>query len=82
MQPNSKNISFHFKKSNTMLIIDVKDSENIDKALKKYKKKFEKAGILKQLRKRKQFTKPSIIRRTEVLKAVYVEHTYRNVKED
>jgi small subunit ribosomal protein S21 len=65
-----------------MLIIDVKDSENIDKALKKYKKKFEKAGILKQLRKRKQFTKPSIIRRTEVLKAVYVEHTYRNVKED
>ncbi len=82
MQPNLKKYSFHFKKSNTMLIIDVKDSENIDKALKKYKKKFEKAGILKQLRKRKQFTKPSIIRRTEVLKAVYVEHTYRNVKED
>lgn len=65
-----------------MLIIDVKESENIDKALKKYKKKYEKAGILKQLRKRKAFSKPSVDRRMEVLKAVYVEHTYRNVKED
>jgi small subunit ribosomal protein S21 len=65
-----------------MLIIDVKDSENIDKALKKYKKKYERSGVLKQLRARKQFTKPSITRRMEVLKAVYVEHTYRNVKED
>ena len=54
-----------------MLIIDGKDCENIDKALKKYKKKYEKARILMQLRKRKQFTKPSIVRRTEVLKAVY-----------
>ncbi len=65
-----------------MLIIDVRESENIDKALKKYKKKFEKARILKQLRKRKQFDKPSINRRMEVLKAVYVEKTYRNVNED
>jgi small subunit ribosomal protein S21 len=65
-----------------MLIIDVRESENIDKALKKYKKKFEKARILRQLRKRKQFDKPSINRRMEVLKAVYVEKTYRNVNED
>ena len=54
-----------------MLIIDVKDSESIDKALKKYKKKFEKARILKELRSRKHFTKPSIKRRAVVLKAVY-----------
>ena len=54
-----------------MLIIDVKESESIDKALKKYKRKFEKAGILKELRSRKHFTKPSVIRRNEVLKAVY-----------
>ena len=40
-----------------MLIIDVKDSESIDKALKKYKKKYEKSGVLKELRRRKQFTK-------------------------
>ncbi len=65
-----------------MLIIDVRDSENIDKALKKYKKKFEKARILKQLRKRKAFQKPSVGRRLEVIKAVYVEHTYKSPSED
>ena len=43
-----------------MLIIDSKDCENIDKALKKYKKKFEKAKALMQLRERQSFTKPSI----------------------
>jgi small subunit ribosomal protein S21 len=54
-----------------MLIIDSKDCENIDKALKKYKKKFEKAKILLQLRERQAFIKPSIRRRGQVLKAVY-----------
>ena len=54
-----------------MLIIDSKDCENIDKALKKYKKKFEKAKVLVQLRARQSFTKPSVRRREEVLKAVY-----------
>jgi len=54
-----------------MLIIDSKDCENIDKALKKYKKKFEKAKILLQLRERQSFIKPSIKRRGEVLKAIY-----------
>ncbi len=54
-----------------MLIIDSKDCENIDKALKKYKKKFEKSKILLQLRARQSFTKPSVKRRGEVLKAVY-----------
>lgn len=54
-----------------MLIIDSKDCENIDKALKKYKKKFEKSRVLMQLRERQSYTKPSVRRRTEVLKAVY-----------
>lgn len=54
-----------------MLIIDSKDCENIDKALKKYKKKFEKSKTLLQLRERQTFTKPSIKRREERLKAVY-----------
>jgi small subunit ribosomal protein S21 len=54
-----------------MLIIDSKDCENIDKALKKYKKKFEKSKTLLQLRDRQAFTKPSIRRRTEIKKAVY-----------
>ena len=55
----------------TMLIIDSKDCENIDKALKKYKKKYEKSRVLNQLRDRQSFTKPSIRRRTEMLKAIY-----------
>lgn len=54
-----------------MLIIDSKDCENIDKALKKYKKKFEKSRTLNQLRSRQHFTKPSVSRREEVLKAAY-----------
>jgi small subunit ribosomal protein S21 len=54
-----------------MLIIDSKDCENIDKALKKYKKKFEKSRVLLQLRERQAFIKPSIRHRTKVLKAVY-----------
>ena len=54
-----------------MLIIDSKDCENIDKALKKYKKKFEKSKVLLQLRERQAFIKPSVRRRGQVKKAVY-----------
>lgn len=54
-----------------MLIIDSKDCENIDKALKKYKKKFEKSRTLLQLRERQAFRKPSIKKREQKLKAVY-----------
>lgn len=54
-----------------MLIVDATKEDSIDKALKKYKKKYEKAGVLRQLRQRKAFAKPSVERRAEVLKAVY-----------
>ena len=64
-----------------MLIIDVRESESIDKALKKYKRKFERSGTLKQLRRRKDFTKPSVERRAEVLKAIYKEEKYGNHNE-
>ena len=57
-----------------MLIIDSKYCENIDKALKKYKKKFEKSKVLLQLRARQAFMKPSVARRTQVLKAVYKQN--------
>jgi small subunit ribosomal protein S21 len=55
-----------------MIIIPVKEGESIDKALKKFKRKFEKTGVVKELRKRQQFTKPSIIKREQVLKAIYI----------
>ena len=76
--PNSKASFFHQKSTLFMLIIEVKDGEVIDKVLKKYKRKFEKSQTLKELRRRKNFTKPSVMRRTEVLKAVYKEETYGN----
>jgi small subunit ribosomal protein S21 len=54
-----------------MLIVQVKEGETIEKALKKYKKKFEKTGVVKQLRARQKFTKPSVRRREEIIKAIY-----------
>ena len=63
-----------------MLIIDTRDSESLDKALKKYKKKFEKAGILKQLKSRQAFSKPSVRRRGEILKAVYRDEVTRQME--
>ncbi|CAG0974955.1 MAG: 30S ribosomal protein S21 [Bacteroidetes bacterium] len=56
-----------------MIVVPVKEGESIEKALKKYKKKFEKTGVVKELRERQHFTKPSIIRRQEIIKAVYVQ---------
>ncbi len=54
-----------------MLIIPIKEGENIDRALKKYKKKYEKTNVMKELRKRKEFEKPSISRRQQVIRAAY-----------
>lgn len=57
-----------------MLIIPVKDGENIDRALKRYKRKFDRTGTLRQLRSRQQFTKPSVERRGQIQKAQYIQH--------
>lgn len=59
-----------------MLIINIKENESIDKALKRFKKKFEKTGILRQLRERTSFTKPSVKRRSEIIRAAYRQKTY------
>ena len=56
-----------------MLQIPVNEGESIERALKKYKKKFERTGVLKELRARKEYTKKSIVRRQQVIKAEYVE---------
>jgi len=60
-----------------MIIVPVKEGENIERALKKLKRKFEKTGIMRELRDRQKFTKPSVERREEVLKAVYREQMKR-----
>ncbi len=54
-----------------MIIINVKDEESIDRALKRYKRKHRNVGIMKELRRRKQYTKPSVERRNEIINAEY-----------
>ena len=56
-----------------MIIIPVKDGESIDRALKRYKRKYEKTGVVKELRNRQKFTKPSVIKREALQKAIYVQ---------
>ncbi len=59
-----------------MIIVNVKENESIDKALKRFKKKFEKTGVLRELRSRTAFEKPSVKRRNEIIRAVYKEKMY------
>ncbi len=56
-----------------MIIVPVKEGENIEKALKKFKRKFEKPGVVKELRARQQFNKPSVLKRLKMEHAVYVQ---------
>lgn len=64
-----------------MLIIPIKDGENIERALKKYRNKFRKTKQLQTLRSNQQFTKKSVLRREEVAKAVYKE-VYKREQEE
>ncbi len=63
-----------------MIIVQVKEGENIEKALKKFKRKFEKTGVVNELRSRQQFDKPSVLKRLKMERAVYVQKL-RNVEE-
>jgi small subunit ribosomal protein S21 len=60
-----------------MIVIPVKEGENVERALKRFKRKFEKTGVIKELRGRQAFTKPSVIRRAEINKAVYIQQLQR-----
>jgi len=64
--------------SSNMLIINIKDNESIDRALKRYKKKFERTGRMRELRARTAFQKPSVTRRQQRLRAIYKEKMYGN----
>ena len=61
-----------------MLIIPVKEGENIDRALKRFKRKFDKTGTMRQLRARQQYTKPSVKRRAVIQKAQYIQNLRDN----
>ncbi len=59
-----------------MLIIEVKDNESIDRALRRYKRKSLQTGVVKELRRRQHFIKPSVRRRDETLKAAFKQKKY------
>ena len=61
-----------------MLIIPVKEGENIDRALKSFKRKFLQTQVLKEIRQRKEFTKKSEKLRVKKQKAAYSENLLRN----
>ena len=56
-----------------MIVVPVKEGENIEKALKKLKRKFEKSGVVKELRRRQQYDKPSVLKRLKMERAIYVQ---------
>ena len=56
-----------------MIVVRVNEGENIEKALKKFKRKFEKTGVVKELRARQQFDKPSVLNRLKRERAIYVQ---------
>lgn len=61
-----------------MIIVPIKDGENIERALKKFKRKFEKTGVIKELRARQQYNKPSVLKRLKMEHAIYVQQLRAN----
>lgn len=61
-----------------MIVIPLKEGENIERALKKFKRKFEKTGVIKELRERQSFTKPSIAKREVKKRAIYIQKLQEN----
>jgi small subunit ribosomal protein S21 len=56
-----------------MIVVPIKEGENIEKALKKFKRKYERTGVVKELRRRQAFEKPSVTKRKERIHAIYVQ---------
>ena len=61
-----------------MIVVPIKEGENIERALKKFKRKFEKTGVTKELRARQQFDKPSVKKRLAMEHAIYVQKLRRD----
>ena len=62
-----------------MIIVNLKDGESLDKALKRFKKKFEKTGVLRELRSRQAYEKKSVARRNVVKRAVYKQNLNQDI---
>lgn len=68
----------NLKKQKNMIIVQLKEGENIERALKKFKRKYERTGVVKELRGRQAFTKPSVVKRKKKQHAVYVQKMQEN----
>lgn len=77
--PSRQKQHFYSLKLNSinMIVVPVKEGENIERALKKFKRKFEKTGVVKELRRRQQFDKPSVLKRLAKERAIYVQQLRR-----
>jgi small subunit ribosomal protein S21 len=82
LRPLKKIINQKKKEVFFMIVVSVKEGDTIDKALKKLKRKFEKTGVVRELRMRQKFTKPSVIRRDQKLKAIYVQKMLSKIAEE
>ena len=61
-----------------MIVVPIKEGDHIEKALKKFKRKFETVGIVKELRNRQAYSMPSVTNRIAKMHAVYVQHLHDN----
>lgn len=75
---NNNNNSDRERRCNAMIIVPVKEGENIERAIKKFKRKFDKTGVIKELRRRQQFEAPSQIKRVKMAHAKYVQQLHAN----
>lgn len=73
MLQNQKNFIYLQYTYYIMIIIDLSKEKSIESALRTYKQKVQKTKQIQKLRERQEFVKPSVTRRKEVLKAVYVQ---------
>ena len=69
---------YKLKNISEMIVVPVKESETIERALKRFKRKFEKTGVIKELRARQQFDKPSVLKRLKMEHAIYVQKLREN----
>lgn len=75
---NNRKQNNKIKQHITMIVVPIKEGENIERALKRFKRKFERTGVVKELRRRQQFDKPSVRKRLAMEHAIYVQQLHRN----
>jgi small subunit ribosomal protein S21 len=58
-----------------MIIVPIKEGDNVERALKKFKRKFEKTGVIRELRERQAYKKPSV-KKEKFTKRLFTFNSY------